>query len=199
LIRRGLRVKLESGNLLTGSKALTLDLYPDAAPGQMTVRDGAIVLPVYDGGAGGGDLMAAAAALMDKLAAIPFEAIGRNLNETLAGTNSLVNDPELKALAVVLRGTLATTQAFLQTLNRGIEPAAQRLPSIAAHLDDAIKRTDRLIASIETGYGGNSQLNRDANRLLVQLAEAARSIRVLADLLSRHPEALIRGRTSQGP
>jgi len=34
--------------------------------------------------------------------------------------------------------------------------------------------------------------------LMAQLTDAARSIRVLADLLSRHPEALIRGRTNQG-
>jgi paraquat-inducible protein B len=197
LIHRGLRVKLESGNLLTGSKILSLDLYPDAEPASLTMRGGAMVLPVLEGA--GTDVMASAGALMDKLSAIPFEAIGKNLNDTLAGTNTLVNDPELMALAAVLRRTLDTTQTFIQTLNRGVEPVAQRLPAIATHLDDAIRRTDRLIASIETGYGNNSALNRDANRLLVQLADAARSIRVLADLLTRHPEALIRGRTSQGP
>ena len=84
-------------------------------------------------------------------------------------------------------------------INRGIEPALNRLPGIANGLDDAVKRTDRLIASMETGYGANSQVNRDIARLMVQLSDAARSIRVLADLLARHPEALIRGRTSQGP
>ena len=31
-----------------------------------------------------------------------------------------------------------------------------------------------------------------------QLTDAARSIRALADLLSRHPEALIKGRTNTG-
>jgi paraquat-inducible protein B len=34
--------------------------------------------------------------------------------------------------------------------------------------------------------------------MMGQLSDAARSIRVLADLLARHPEALIRGRTDQG-
>jgi paraquat-inducible protein B len=33
---------------------------------------------------------------------------------------------------------------------------------------------------------------------LAQLNETASSVRVLADLLSRHPEALIRGRTNTG-
>jgi paraquat-inducible protein B len=36
------------------------------------------------------------------------------------------------------------------------------------------------------------------DRLLPQLSDTARSIRALTDLLSRHPEALIRGRTNTG-
>ena len=43
-----------------------------------------------------------------------------------------------------------------------------------------------------------STFSRDVTRMMMQLSDAARSIRVLADLLSRHPEALIRGRTDQG-
>ena len=74
----------------------------------------------------------------------------------------------------------------------------QRLPAIASGLEDTVKRTDRLVGSVEAGYGGNSQFNRDVSRMMSQLSDAARSIRVLADLLSRHPEALIRGRTDQG-
>ena len=195
LIQRGLRVKLESGSLLTGSKVLTFDLFPGSEPAKLTTRHDTLVVPVLESG---GDLMASASGLMDKLAGIPFEEIGRNLNETLAGTNALANDPDLKQVAALLKTALASTQSFIQNLNKGIEPVTQKLPAIATNLDNAIKRTDRLIASIETGYGSNSQLNRDANRLMVQLADAARSIRVLADLLTRHPEALIRGRTSQG-
>lgn len=198
LIQRGLRVKLESGNLLTGSKGLAFDVYPSAEPAQLTKRRDLMVIPTVET-AGGGDVMASAADLMDKLSAIPFDEIGRNLNQTLSGTNTLVNDPDLQQVVAVLKTTLTATQSFIQALNRGVEPVVQRLPAIATHLDEAIKRTDKLIASIDSGYGNNSQMNRDANRLMVQLADAARSIRVLADLLSRHPEALLRGRTSQGP
>ena len=35
------------------------------------------------------------------------------------------------------------------------------------------------------------------DRLLDQVTEASRAVRQLADFLDRHPEALIRGRTSQ--
>ncbi len=74
----------------------------------------------------------------------------------------------------------------------------QRLPAIASGLEDSVKRTDKLIGSLDSGYGGDSRFNRDVSQLMAQLTDAARSIRVLADLLSRHPEALIRGRANQG-
>ena len=79
-----------------------------------------------------------------------------------------------------------------------LAPRTCRLPAISASLEEAVKRTDRLVGSAETGYGANSNFNRDTSRLLSQLSDTARSVRVLADLLSRHPEALIRGRTDQG-
>ena len=47
------------------------------------------------------------------------------------------------------------------------------------------------------GYGGGSDVNRQVERLLDQATDAARSIRLLADYLDRHPEALLRGRTGE--
>ena len=42
--------------------------------------------------------------------------------------------------------------------------------------------------------GPNSPLVNDLRGLVSQLDDAARSIRVLADYLERHPEALVRGK-----
>ena len=136
---------------------------------------------------------------MAKISAIPFEQIGRSLSETLASMNGVVGDPRLRQSIDTLQTTLASAQSLVNNLNRGLDPMLVRLPAIATGLEDAVKRADRLVGSVEAGYGTNSQFNRDVGRLLVQLSDTARSIRVLADLLSRHPEALIRGRTDQGP
>ena len=77
-------------------------------------------------------------------------------------------------------------------------PALARLPQIARSLDDSLVQINRLAASLNTGYGDNSRFSREIDRLLPQLNETARSFRALADLLSRHPEALIQGRTNKG-
>jgi paraquat-inducible protein B len=196
LVHRGLRVRLESASLITGQKQLTLEYAPDAPAAEMRVEDGKFVIPVLGGG---GDLAGSAKDLMAKLSAIPFEQIGDNLNRTLKGAGDLTTDPQLKQAVDSLQGTLASAQTLMKRLNAGLDPVMQRLPTIATELEDTVRRVNRLAGSIDTGYGGSSQFNHDVSRLMVQLTDAARSVRVLADLLSRHPEALIRGRTDQGP
>ncbi|MDR3537827.1 MAG: MlaD family protein [Acetobacteraceae bacterium] len=195
LMHRGLRVRMESTSLITGTMQLTIDVAPGSPPGKF-VKDGdTYVIPTQEGG---GDLVGSAAALVARLNAIPFEQIGQNLNQTLAGASGVVNDPALRQSIDSLRATLASAQTLVANLDHGTAPLMQRLPAIANGLEDAVHRTDKLVGSMQTGYGGDSPFNRDAERLLVQLSDAARSIRVLADLLARHPEALIRGRTDQG-
>jgi paraquat-inducible protein B len=196
LVHRGLRVKLDSGNILTGAKQLAMDIYHDAGTGELSKSGDSYVIPVLGGNAD--DIATSATNLVNRLNDIPFEAIGRNLNETLAGVNGLVNDKQLAESVTALRATLASTQVLVNNLNHGLTPAMQRLPAIASGLEDSVKRTDKLVASLDNGYGDDSRFNRDVGRLMSQLSDAARSIRVLADLLSRHPEALIRGRTDQG-
>jgi paraquat-inducible protein B len=197
LLGRGLRVKLETGNILTGQKQLAMDLYHNAgAAGALTKEGDAYVVPVLGGSAD--DVATAATNLVNRLNDIPFESIGNNLDLTLAGVNALVNDKQLGDTLAALRSMLASTQALVNGLNNGLTPAMQRLPAIANGLEDTVKRTDKLVGSLENGYGSDSRFSRDVGRMMSQLADAARSIRVLADLLSRHPEALIRGRTDQG-
>jgi paraquat-inducible protein B len=196
LVNRGLRVQLESGNFLTGQKKLAMDIYKDATPGKLSKDGDAYVIPVMGGSAD--DVTTAATNLVNRLNSIPFESIGANLDQTLAGVNKLVNDKQLTESVAELKATLGSAQTLVSNLNHGMTPVMQRLPTIANDLESSVQRTDKLLASLQTGYGGDSRFNRDLGQLMSQLTDAARSIRVLADLLTRHPEALIRGRTNQG-
>lgn len=196
LVRRGLRVKLDSASLLTGQKQLAMDFYPNTPPATLTRQGDLYVIPVLPGGTE--DVVAAAGALMAKLDAIPFEQIGDNLSKTLAGVNGMVNGPELQQSIASLHTTLADADTLVRHLDTATEPLAQKLPEIITELDSVSKRLNALVGSVQAGYGGNSEFHRDTSRLLVQLTDTARSLRVLADLLTRHPEALIRGRTDQG-
>jgi len=195
-VQRGLRVRLDTTSVITGTKDLALEVDPQAPPATLGVQNGVFVLPVAN--TGSADIAGAAAALMAKLQAIPFQEIGDNLNQTLAGMNNMVNGAQLREAIASLRTTLANAQQLTSRLNRASGPLVNRLPAIAEQLDSAVRRVNTLAASMQAGYGGNSVFADNLRRMMLQLTDTARSFRVLADLLTRHPESLIRGRTNQG-
>jgi paraquat-inducible protein B len=197
LVHRGLRAKLTSANLITGAQGVSLDMEASAPPAAMT-RDGDFfVIPSVPGG-GLDSITASAGTLLANINRIPFATIGDNLNTALAGVANLTNGPQMREALENLRAALATVREVTQHLDREATPALARLPAIAQTLQDAVSHANKLLGSVDAGYGGDSRFKRDLDRLLAQLNETASSVRVLADLLSRHPEALIRGRTNTG-
>ncbi len=195
LVARGLRVKLDSANLVTGQQLVALEFMTEPEPAELRVENGVPVLPSASGGFT--SMTQSAAAILRKVNALPFEQIGNNLNTALHGASDLTNSPELKQAMQSLSAALAEVREAVQHLDNGLDPAVRRLPDIAKSLQDAIGRISRLVGSVDTGYGDTSKFHRDLDRMLEQLNDTARSVRVLADLLSRNPEALIRGRASE--
>jgi paraquat-inducible protein B len=195
LVHRGLRISLESANLITGTKQLALDIIPGGPDASYNKQGDAYVLTPVDGG--DGDIASSAAALLARVQTIPFEQIGDNLNKTLEGASSTINDPKLHQAIAALTETLNETQTLMTSLNKGVDPLLRRLPQIANDLEGTVQHANRLVGSLDDSHGPGSQFGRDLNRMLGQLSDAARSVRILADMLSRHPEALIRGRSEQ--
>jgi paraquat-inducible protein B len=97
-----------------------------------------------------------------------------------------------------LAATLATADTFTHNLNSGTAPAFKQLPQMAAQLQKTVTSANKLLVSLDSGYGNNTRFNRDMERLLAQANDAVASVRALADLLARHPEALIKGRPGGG-
>jgi paraquat-inducible protein B len=197
MIGRGLRATLQSANLLTGQMLVALDFEPGAPPAKVATEDGAFVMPTAESGGFSG-LQASATELLRKVNSIPFDSLGRSLEQTAAGLDKMVNGPEVKQVLTSLNGTLTSAKDALQSLDTGLAPTMKRLPDIAASLQKTMADANHLVVSLQSGYGDNTQFNRDLDRLLIQLNDATRSIRSLADLLSRHPEALIKGRPAGG-
>ena len=195
LVHRGLRIRLESSSLVTGSKQLAMEVVPGGPDANFEKQDGAYVLPAWGGDQG--DITAAASSLIARLQTIPFERIGDNLNKTLAGANGTFNDPKLRQAVAALNETLNATQSLMDSLNKSADALSRSLPRIASDLEGTVKHANQLVGSLDDNRGGGSQFGRDMTRTLSQLSDAARSVRMLADMLSRHPEALIRGRDEQ--
>jgi paraquat-inducible protein B len=61
-------------------------------------------------------------------------------------------------------------------------------------LNLTLKQAQRTLADVGTSVSSDSALYSELKRTLSELADAARSIRVMADYLERHPDALIYGK-----
>ena len=147
LVKRGLRVKLESGSILTGSKQLALDIYHDAGPGELRKEGDDYVIPAMGGG---DDVATAATDLVNRLSDIPFESIGKNLDQTLAGVS---RSGERQA---TWRGGCQPAIDARQHPDPGRQPQSRPCPGDAASAGHRFRTR------------GLRQANRQADRLLGQ-------------------------------
>lgn len=197
VLRRGLRARLETASLITGQQMVALDFVRDAPPAQLAMEGEDFVLPTTEGGGFSG-LQASATALLEKVNDIPFKAIGDNLNGILHAGNTMANGQQIQQALTDLNATLVSAKGVMAQLDSDAGPALKQLPQIASGLEKTLTTVNKLALSMTSGYGGDTQFNRDLERLLVQANDAVRSFRALADLLARHPEALIKGRPAGG-
>ena len=191
LVKRGLRATLHSGNLITGSQQVALDFVADAPTATVTMEGEDFVLPTTEGG-GFASLASSANDLLAKVNTIPFDQIGKSLTGILKSVNDMTQGPQMKKALTDLSAMIASAQGMIQRLD------TKQLPELTSNLEKTLTSANKLVLSLDSGYGDNTKFNRDLDRLMAQTTDAVRSLRALADLLARHPEALIKGRP-EGP
>jgi len=141
-------------------------------------------IPALSTGDGLDDLTAGAGRFLDTLNGLPLHAIADNLQRITARLDRLTASPQLdKSLT---SSALANLDRLLGTAEPRIGPLLDQLHQAAAQLTAAIGDAQGLLRG-DDGDGGLVEG-------VQQMSEAARSIRTLADYLSRHPEALLRGK-----
>ncbi len=184
LVENGFRAQLKTGNLLTGQLYVDFEFFPDAAPATLEEQDGYWVVPTAPTSLT--SLLSNAVQLLDKLQKLPIEEIGVNLNEAIGGASRLTNSPQLRESILALDRTLEALERFATKLDNQLAPALQ------ATLDEArtgIREFNKNIIQEE------APVYQELTRALQEMAHAARSIRLMADYLERHPEALLKGKS----
>jgi paraquat-inducible protein B len=197
MIKRGMRATLQSTSIITGQKEIALERIADAPPATLEKRGDVYIIPTSE--VGGFDAITRSAAeLLTKLNRIEYDRIGKSIENAAAGLDTTINGAQTKRTLAALEKAMIDVQDIAKKLDTEGTPALKRLPAITQQLQESLTSANRLFGSFNTGYGDDSRFRRDLDRLLPQLTDAARSIRALSDLLSRHPEALIKGRTNTG-
>lgn len=95
---------------------------------------------------------------------------------------------DLQASLRALRGTLDATNGLLQRLDQ----------TTANELNQTLAQTRGLLVGMERLLKPTAPLQVEAQRALREFGDASRSLRIMADYLERHPEALLRGKVDDG-
>jgi paraquat-inducible protein B len=157
--------------------------------------------------------------LEKELEQIPIQEIGHRLSAVLAGIEKFMDNPELNQSVHNLNQTILDMQKLVKDVDRHVDPLLGSATAAIGHADElalnvneqidplaagikktaaaagpAIKEAERALANIAALTGKGSEERRQLDRTLKALQEAARSIKVWAEYLERHPEALIRGK-----
>jgi paraquat-inducible protein B len=164
----------------------------DAPAVTVAMEDDDFVIPSIES-SGFAQLASAATDVLNKINMIPFSQIGTNLNGVLGSINKATEGPELKEAVDNLNAILGSVHRA--TDGPQLKAAVDNLATALAAAQKTLNNANKFIVSADDGYGNDTKFHRDLDRLLVQTDEAVRSIHALADLLSRHPEALIKGRS----
>jgi paraquat-inducible protein B len=170
LVGQGLRAQLKTGNLLLGQLLVDFDFYPDAPPAEIDFSGPVPILPTIKGTLG---------MIIDDARALIGE-----LRETAKTLNTLLASQEFSSGVQDISETLGHINNISAKLD---EEAAPEIAAVLTEVAATLKEARIMFAQ-------ESTTRTEINRLLIELAEAARSIRQLADYIEQNPESIIRGK-----
>jgi len=217
LIKRGLRAKLDLQSLVTGQLQIELDFMPDTKArlegGKTKYAEIPTVtstmsklekeleqIPIQEIGHRLSAVLAGIEKFMDN------PALGQsvdNLNQTILDMQKLIKDVDRQVVPLLGSATTAIGHAdeLMLNVNKQIDPLAAGLQKTADAVTraadaarPAIKEVGKAFANIAALTKKGSEERKQLDHTLKALQAAARSIKVWAEYLERHPEALIRGK-----
>ena len=167
MVERGFRARLATNNMLTGQKAVDFDFLEGARPQEVRLGRAYPILPTVSGGLDA--ITERVTRIVDRVDKLPLESIGENIDEVFES----------------LAATLVSVESLTASAN------AELLPSMTA----TMMRLEETLSSADAMISPDSPMTQELETLMVDLAGAAESLRLLAERLEEHPEELLRGKS----
>lgn len=104
-------------------------------------------------------------------------------------------DAQIKPVTAGLNETVKESQKLLRSIEGRVPAITTSLESTFKAVEGASKQAERTLSSVENVVGEHADLPYELAKTVKELSGAARSLRVLADYIERHPESFIKGKT----
>jgi paraquat-inducible protein B len=225
LISQGLRAQLQMQSLVTGQLMINIDFSPDT-PAKLYGIENANLGPDVKPWWEIPTIPTPLQELEKALSELNIKEITEDVRRAMDGIAKLVSSPELHEGIIVMKDTLMDIQKLARNLDSKLDPLAtsidQTLVEARAGIGDARKlmneqapvlvselkkaaeaattaldHANETLKSIENLSEEGTQLRHEVSATLTEIAAASRSVRVLADFIEQHPDAILRGRVTR--
>ncbi len=193
LVDLGLRAQLQLQSVVTGVIFIGLDILP-GTPADFVLPPGSPYAEIPTLPTTLEQAQTKIQDILDRLSRVDFEALGKTLNSAIDGVSQLVNSDETKETIAAARDTLVEVRDLARELKPRIGPLVAHVDQTADELRVTLQQLNTALQSIESVLDPNAPLVYGVSSAVVQLGEAARAVRELADFLDRNPNAIITGR-----
>lgn len=183
----GMRAQLQTQSIITGQLYVQLDYYPKTAYKYHSDDDvdGIIEIPV---------IPSTLELFEKKFEKLELSELIEDISSAATAISQLVNRPELQQSLLQLEATLATMQSFAHSADAKIIPLSSKIERLLDGLQGTASKIDAVAINIQELSDTESPTLYKISTTMDELTRAAKSIRMLADTLENHPEALIRGK-----
>ena len=212
LIEKGLKAQLQMQSFVTGQLMINLDFYPDKPIKLVGFEKKYPEIPTVP---------TSMEELTKTLQNLKLDELYKKVMLTIEGIEKIVNSPELVATVTSINQTAKDIGQLVRNIDAQVGPLVTNLKTtseaanrtmlqvekalstengIPAQLAETLQTANTALRQAEKTIATAQSITADTgyelNRALKELSASARSIRILADYLERHPEALLKGKTS---
>jgi paraquat-inducible protein B len=206
LIDHGLRAQLVPQSLITGKLVIQLDEHADTPINRKNIDKDYEEIPT---------IPSTLSKLEGFMAKLNLEELNKRLISILTSADRILKNPDIDASLQELKGALTDARGLVQNVSTKVDPLAENLNNtltdarkLVNHVDgkldplsqaliEALESADSAFKSVDDLVGERSPTRAELDNTLNEIAKAARSLRVLADYLEQHPEALLKGKGSK--
>lgn len=189
LLAQGYRARLTQQPPLVGPRVVDLVRTPGAR-GALQGARGPLVFPVIPSASSGdvNAVMGKVDDILSKVQRVPIEQIGSDVRRITSRLSDIMGSPRLQHSVESLEDTLDRVDQTVKETQPKIGPMIDNLNRAADQIQSLTVSANALIST------DGSTVDASVPGALRQLTDAARSLRSLADYLTRHPEAILRGK-----
>lgn len=218
LIERGLRAQLQVQSLVTGQLFVEINFRPET-PVRLVAGDSAMYPEIPSIPSPKEQIENTIDEIVATIRKIPLDETMRAILSSIMQVEKLLKSPEITSSLVTIDHTLKDLQKLVQHLDEKIDPltadihntlgtSRALIQNVNGHIPvlmteaqttlnattAAMHQARNTLATVDQAATPNANLDN----ALRDLSTAANSLRVLADFLQRHPDALLYGKSPEG-